>query len=250
LRYPIAAGPAAQRAAIDGGAMLYDGRWSGNLQPSWFEADHWRKSAAIEGAARGRGTTWFLRTGPDALVLRHYQRGGLVAKWLGDRYWFEGAEATRPFREWSLTWLLHGRGLPVPEPVAARYRSQGSNWYSGDLLTRRIPNTSSLAELLARDPVSLPRWIAIGRCLRRFHDALVYHADLNAHNILIDESDTVFLIDFDRGHLCSQRGVWCDRNLARLRRSLDKIQDRLPPGRFGETDWYSLLAGYRSSSAS
>lgn len=248
MRYPIAAGPAAQRAAIDGGAMLYDGRWSGNLTEAWFDPDHWRKSDAIEGAARGRGTAWFMRAGTDALVLRHYHRGGLVAKWLKDRYWFSDAEATRPFREWSLTWLLHGRGLPVPEPVAARYRALG-NWYTGDLITRRIANSQSLAELLGQEAVSLQRWIAIGRCLHRFHDALVCHADLNAHNILIDEAGAVFLIDFDRGYLCAKRGIWCDRNLARLRRSIDKVQDRLPPGRFSETDWHSLLAGYRSPTA-
>lgn len=248
MRYPIAAGPAAQRAAVDGGAMLYDSRWSGNLQASWFDVEFWRGKDAIEGQARGRGTTWFVRAPDSAFVLRHYHRGGLVAKWLGDRYRFADAEATRPFREWSLTWLLHERGLPVPQPIAARYLRQGS-WYTGDLLTRRVANSHSLAELLGQSAVSLPRWIAIGRCLRRFHDGLVYHADLNAHNILITAEDEVFLIDFDRGHLCSKRGIWCDRNLARLRRSLDKIQDRLPPGRFAETDWHSLLAGYRSTGA-
>ena len=37
-------------------------------------------------------------------------------------------------------------------------------------------------------PLSWLTWIAIGRCLRRFHDLGVCHADLNAHNILIGQA--------------------------------------------------------------
>jgi hypothetical protein len=35
----------------------------------------------------------------------------------------------------------------------------------------------------------------------------------------------------------------------RLRRSLLKVTDPLPPGHFTETDWQSLLAGYASAPA-
>ena len=226
--------------------MLYDAAWAGNLTRDWFDTQWWRTCDAVVGEAKGRGTTIFVRSGADELVLRHYHRGGLVAKFLRDRYWFSDADSTRPFREWALLKLLRGRGLPVPEPIAARYRRQGP-WYRGDLLMRRIAGAQSLAQLLGSGPVTLPLWVAIGRSLRRFHDALVFHADLNAHNILLREDDAVYLIDFDRGHLCRRRGVWCDSNLARLRRSIDKITDLLPPGRFAETDWHSLLAGYRTA---
>jgi 3-deoxy-D-manno-octulosonic acid kinase len=226
--------------------MLYDAVWAGNLTQDWFDSAWWRERGAVVGEAKGRGTTIFVRAGGDELVLRHYCRGGLVAKLVQDRYWFSDADSTRPFREWALLKLLHGRGLPVPEPVAARFRRR-SGWYRGDLLMRRITDSQSLAQLLGMGPVSIPSWVATGRCLRRFHDALVFHADLNAHNILLRDDSAVFLIDFDRGHLCNRRGVWCDANLTRLRRSIDKITDRLPPGRFSETDWHSLLAGYRSA---
>jgi hypothetical protein len=54
------------------------------------------------------------------------------------------------------------------------------------------------------------------------------------------------VIDFDRGTLRGQ-GLWRVANLVRLRRSLLKISDPLPPGHFTETDWQSLLAGYTAA---
>ena len=132
-------------------------------------------------------------------------------------------------------------GLPVPVPIAACYRRIGRYSYtrrpadradSGRELAGRAPAT--------RAPLPLTDWIAIGRCLRRFHDDGVCHADLNAHNVLLDEAQAVWLVDFDRGAL-RRPGLWCDGNLVRLRRSLEKITDRLPPERFSEADWASLL---------
>ncbi|MDW8258227.1 MAG: 3-deoxy-D-manno-octulosonic acid kinase [Gammaproteobacteria bacterium] len=246
MRHPIAAGQAALRTSIRGGAMLYHAAWARNLEPQWFEPEHWEKHGAIEGSARGRGATWFVRHGSTPLVLRHYRRGGLIARWLGDRYWYTNAEATRPFREWSLTHWCHVRGLPVPEPVAARYVRDG-RWYRGDLLTRRIVDVESLAQRLAAGPVSLPRWVAIGRTIGRLHAALVCHADLNAHNILLADDERAYLVDFDRGYVATRRGFWCDANLVRLRRSLEKVTEPLPPGRFTDADWHSLLAGYREA---
>ena len=73
------------------------------------------------------------------------------------------------------------------------------------------------------------RWAAIGRCLRRFHDAGVQHADLNASNIMLGEQGEVWVLDFDRGAL-RQPGSWRERVLDRLARSLAKVGD-------GATDW-------------
>jgi 3-deoxy-D-manno-octulosonic acid kinase len=141
--------------------------------------------------------------------------------------------------------LAHA-GLPVPAPVAARYRRAGLA-YSGDLITERLVDCESLAARLARAVVPILSWIAIGRCIRRFHDCGVYHADLNAHNVLLGEGGAVYLIDFDRGRL-QKPGLWCDANLVRLRRSLEKVTYALPPERFTEADWHGLLDGYRVAS--
>jgi 3-deoxy-D-manno-octulosonic acid kinase len=242
-----AVGPEVKRGALASGAMLYDASRVGNLSSDWFEPSYWQARGQLDGSARGRGTTWFLKPGDGKrYVLRHYRRGGLLARLAGDRYGWRGEDNTRPFAEWQLTYRLHRAGLPVPTPIAARYRRQGSA-YTGDLITERLTTVGSLAECLRTGALSVLTWISIGRCIRRFHDLGVCHADLNAHNILLSEDD-VYLIDFDR---CQLRGggFWRDANLVRLRRSLDKITWSLPSERFGESDWHGLLDGYRQASA-
>src|SRR5207253_1145859 len=79
----------------------------------------------LDGAARGRGTTHFVKSAGRHFVLRHYRRGGLIAHLAADKYIWRGAENTRPFEEWQLTYRLHRAGLPVPAPLAARYRHRG-----------------------------------------------------------------------------------------------------------------------------
>ncbi len=60
--------------------------------------------------------------------------------------------------------------------------------------------------------------------MARFHRAGVWHADLNAHNVMI-APDGLYLIDFDRGE--SARACYGSMaamaNLQRLRRSLLKL---------------------------
>ena len=240
-----ALGPEVKRGALAGGAMLYDTSRASNLTAEWFEPRYWRARGELDGTARGRGAAYFVNAAGGRYVLRHYRRGGLMARILGDRYVWHDEDSTRPFAEWQLTYSLHRAGLPVPAPIAARYRRQDST-YTGDIITERLPVVGSLAQCLGTGALSALAWISIGRCIRRFHDLGVCHADLNAHNVLLSE-EQVYLVDFDR---CQLRGagLWRDGNLVRLRRSLEKVTWALPPDRFGESDWHGLLDGYRQSS--
>jgi 3-deoxy-D-manno-octulosonic acid kinase len=237
-------GAEVSEAAFDGGRMLYDTSRTSNFSTEFFEPEYWRRHDAIEGSARGRGTTWFIRSGDASFVLRHYRRGGLAAKISKDRYWWRGESETRSFAEWFLTYHLYRAGLPVPAPIGARYRREGM-FYTADLITQRIDDSESLAARLAKGPLSLTQWVAIGRVIRRFHDAGVYHPDLNAHNILLTAGE-VYIIDFDRGTL-RKRGWWADTTLVRLYRSLEKLTLLGAPESFTDQDWHTLLAGYRES---
>src|SRR5262249_40990674 len=136
----------------------------------------------------------------------------------GDRYLWTGAERTRGFVEFRLLAQLAERGLPVPGPVATRFVRHGAR-YTADLITREIPQASTLAELLRADRADADVAARVGRTLAAFHNAGAYHADLNAHNVLLDAS-TVWLIDFDRGELRAPARAWQQANLARLKRSL------------------------------
>jgi 3-deoxy-D-manno-octulosonic acid kinase len=241
-----ALGPEVKHGALAGGAMLYDASRVGNLSAEWFEPRYWAARRELDGTAQGRGVAVFIRAAEGKrYVLRHYRRGGLMGRISADRYLWRDEERTRPFTEWQLTYRLHRAGLPVPTPIAARYRRAGAT-YTGDIITERLPAVGSLAECLRTGALSVLTWISIGRCIRRFHDLGVCHADLNAHNVLLSE-ESVYLVDFDRCQLRAP-GMWRDGNLVRLRRSLEKITWALPRERFGESDWHGLLDGYRQSS--
>lgn len=224
------------------GALVSNGESEAEPGSSWFHPDHWRDRGQAIGEARGRGTALIFEEGGRRFVLRHYRRGGLIAKWNPDRYLWLGEDATRPLRELRLTMQLKAAGLPVPEPIAARYLREGA-LYRGDLITALLPDTMTLAQRLDAGELSLRSWAEIGRCIRRFHDYGLCHADLNAHNILLRGDEEVFLIDFDRGRLRGP-GLWRDANLARLYRSLEKLDDIRGQRRLDEAQWQCLLAAW------
>ncbi len=246
--------------------MLGDSNGLGNALPeSLFEPGFWSDRGELEVVTAGRGAAWFVG-GSARWVLRHYRRGGFVAHLVSDRYAWRGEHAVRSFREWRLLAELTRLGLPVPQPVAARYR-RTALWYRCDLITQRIADARPLSAVLSRAPLGDATWRRVGAVIARLHAAGADHADLNAHNILVAGEDgggadggggadsggradgaAVSIIDFDRGRL-RRPGGWTRGNLERLHRSLSKIARELPPDRFSGAAWDRLLAGYAAGSA-
>src|SRR5882724_7130469 len=97
-----ALGSEVKHTTLPGGAMLYDGSRVSNVGPAWFDPQHWAARGEIEGMAQGRGSTLFVKADGRKLVLRHYRRGGLIARFSSDRYIWRGEQETRPFAEWQL----------------------------------------------------------------------------------------------------------------------------------------------------
>ena len=222
------------------GAMLADP--ASLINESMFEPKFWADRGELSAVSGGRGATWFLESGPRRWVLRHYLRGGFAARLCKDRYLWAGEERVRSFAEYRLLADLAERGLPVPRPLAARYQRHGLS-YRCDLIMERIADSEPLSAMLGAAPVSDASWRAIGAAIARLHGGGVDHADLNAHNILLDSRGFVSVIDFDRGRV-RKRGAWMAHNLQRLHRSLAKISRQLPPDRFSGESWKCLLAGY------
>jgi 3-deoxy-D-manno-octulosonic acid kinase len=196
----------------------------------------------VRAAVGGRGSAVLVEARGKPLLLRHYRRGGVVRKLVTDRYWWQGAARTRSFREWLLLFDLRHAGLAVPEPVAAGYRRTGV-WYTADILLVQIKDARTLAEHLRSVSLPIALWAAVGRAVRKLHDHGVWHADLNAHNVMLDVNGKVWLIDFDRARR-RRPGLWTDANLARLYRSIEKLMLTLPAERFAKADWSALLSGY------
>ena len=227
-------------APVAGGAMLYDASRCSQPVERVFDREAWRARGGLEETAGGRGTVAFLRDGERRWVLRHYRRGGLVARLLDDTYLYAGAARTRSFREFRLLRTLREWDLPVPRPVAAGYQRRGL-LYRADLLTEELPTRRTLAQALAFEPLDKATWHAVGACVARLHARGVHHADLNAHNLVVGEDGAVYVLDFDRGRVRT-RGAWERSVLERLHRSLVKVSAALPAGRFDERAWDELRA--------
>lgn len=234
----------ADAAAVDtafAGAVRFGGSQAGAME-AIFDPQFWAAQGRITPIGGGRGAAWFIDHGTEHWVLRHYRRGGFMARLSEDRYLWTGEARVRAFAEFRLLAGLAARSMPVPVPVAARYARRGLS-YRCDLITRRIAGAEPLSRVLAAAPLTDASWRRVGSTIARLHAAGVDHADLNAHNILLDGAGAVSIVDFDRGRV-RRAGVWAERNLSRLRRSLAKISADLPADRFSHEAWRNLLAGY------
>ncbi|TDX99568.1 3-deoxy-D-manno-octulosonic acid kinase [Thiohalophilus thiocyanatoxydans] len=223
--------------------IIYDDETFDEPEQILFTSDAWARRDAIVGFADGRGTTFFVTYQDHELALRHYHRGGLIARWSPDRYLWTGLGLTRAWREMHLLQRLRESGLPVPRPIAAQIVRHGLV-YTADIMTRRIPGARALGGILTSGKLDAGQWNTLGKVIGRFHEQGVYHADLNANNILQDRAGRFYLIDFDRGVIKRRSKGWQQRNLQRLHRSLVKLRGANETFHFTEANWQELLAGY------
>ena len=224
------------------------------FDPLVFDEQQLEQRGMLTGAAKaGRGNTSFFTYRGQALVLRHYRRGGLVQHISKDRYLFTGLEKTRSMHEFGVLVRLHQRQFPVSPPYACQVHRSGL-FYRASLVTHKL-DAQTLAERLAdsaQQSLTESVWAEIGDTLARLHRQGIYHADLNAHNIMLDDNGLVSVIDFDRAR---QRSLpegnaasgWCLANIHRLERSLAKVSGDKPVHAEGfatlKHHWMQALSG-------
>jgi len=232
------------------GAIIYDASVIPSVSAKTFTAAGWQGVRPVEDVLRsgGRGNTLILSDGEHEYVLRHFRRGGLIGRVVRDSYLWAGEDRSRSFAEWRVLQKLANAGLPVPRPAVARYCRRGLT-YTADIITIRVPGIRSLSATLLDKPLSKSTWQRIGEGLCRFHDAGVNHADLNAHNVQIDDRGRMWLLDFDKARIMPA-GPWRQRNLERLHRSLVKLRGQDERFNYGAHCWEALLDGYFQASRS
>ncbi len=232
--------------------ILYDVSLMENPDEQLFNLNKSRNAENnAEIAGIGRAPVVFFSHQGTAMVLKHYYRGGLVAKWVRDWYLGNRLENTRAYREWCLLRTMKNLNLPVPTPVAARV-IKAVMCYRADLITLELEHSRTLADWLIKAPISNALWTNIGHCIKRFHRHDIFHADLNARNILLAEIELddnledrkIYLIDFDRGRIRARGTSWQTANLNRLKRSLNKFKQSQASFNFDELNWENLLQGY------
>jgi 3-deoxy-D-manno-octulosonic acid kinase len=232
------------------GAILYDKAIINQISAERFTAEGWLHAEVLTGSLRsaGRGNTMFVGNVPRQFVLRHYRRGGLLGKLVRDTYVFSGEDLTRSFMEWRLLDKLAANNMNVPRPAAARFVRRGT-FYTADLITVRIPDVVSLSQYIAAEDRDEAFWQSLGAAIWEFHEAGVYHADMNAYNVQVDKDGDIWMLDFDKGALKSP-GPWQQVTLSRLHRSLKKVLDLNPKLHFRAINWEQLLEGYFNAAKS
>lgn len=198
---------------------------------SWvFDPLALHEEGILTRTAYGRAAVWFFEYEGHRLVLRHYWRGGFVARITKDRFIWQGLNRTRPWMEMETLLKLREVGVPVPEPVAARISKDSHQLlYSADIITTEIPDALPLPDVISSGQTSHHEnqlLFSVGVVLARLHAAGARHRDLNVRNILIDSSDEVSVIDWDKGSVCpkakGEHRQFAKQSLARLERSIRK----------------------------
>jgi len=222
---------------------LYNDELIDEFLPQMLTGDYWQELNAIVGSAQGRGTTYFIKSPQGEWVLKHYYRGGLVGKFIRDSYLFTGCDNSRAVKEYKLLQSMQELMLPVPQPIACRVVKSGIT-YQADILTSRIEQANDLVAILTEREICSSLWQKIGACIQSFHRHGIYHHDLNAHNILMDDDQKVWVIDFDRGELRKPEQQWQQHNIERLKRSFHKEKAKHSHFYWGADDWDAFITGY------
>nr|WP_238526921.1 3-deoxy-D-manno-octulosonic acid kinase [Glaciecola nitratireducens] len=240
------------------------------FDPSWLLTEN-----LITNTASGRGLVYFFSVSGENCVLRHYYRGGLVAKVSTDKFIFRDVTQTRPYQELSLLAKLHDAGLNVPKPLAAKLQHTRFS-YTADIITGTIPRAQELHSNILQQALEPSVWHQIGATLRKMHDLQACHYDINVKNVLLQQPNStlqqellgektpsvetsdqpsvksgdetqikVYLLDFD-GCKIRSGDAWKSANLARFKRSLEKQRAKFSPYYYDEDCWKSVVQGYQS----
>ena len=133
--------PTATIRETPAGQMMFDAELVTEPDIQLFDADAWGKGArSFGGPQHGLASS----DGWGSWLLKHYWRGGLIARVISRRYWFTGFARTRMVRVSPADGFVSGC-LPVPRPVAALVQRHCMLLYSGSLLTEFLDGTYSLA---------------------------------------------------------------------------------------------------------
>ncbi|MFT6732991.1 MAG: 3-deoxy-D-manno-octulosonic acid kinase [Polaribacter sp.] len=216
-----------------------------------FNIDFWKDSHRVSGQSKGRNVTWFVepQSSKSQWVLRHYYRGGLISKMIDDQYLYLTLERTRVYKEICLLDKMIEMDLPVPKAIGGRVK-RSKLFYQADLIMEKL-DAKDLVAHLNNAPLTEKIWRSIGHTIAKFHNCGIFHADLNAHNIMLNLNDEgnetkVWIIDFDQCELRLNSSSWKNNNMERLKRSFQKEKNKFSSFNYNDESWTILKTAYLS----
>lgn len=224
----------------------------------FFDQDFCLTCADAQRITEGRGTAIMFTAAGKRLFLKDYRRGGMIRHLSDKSYFWTGLSRTRAWCEFKLLVSMAKLGLNVPEVIACRVEKRWMT-YRARLIVAVIQNSGSLLQTIKNHGYDAIDWYALGEFIGSFGAHRIFHADLNASNILVGSDTEFFLIDFDRGQQFNGlraplfRIVYEKRMLQRLYRSLLKsvtnveVQAEAGEASFPADLWNQFLNGYRQT---
>lgn len=158
------------------------------------------------------------------IVLKEYYRGGFIGKF--NRYYFLKSTKSRPQIEYDFLVEANSLGLNVPKPLG--YIIKHNLIYRGWLVTEMLNSKWNLANLSMSDEERTRLLVhsVVDQILKLIENK-IFHVDLHPGNVLVDEDNTIFLIDFDKARYFSgTKNKLRDLYLHRWRRAV--IKHNLP----------------------
>lgn len=198
----------------------------------------WERQLASAGEGGGRGAVARVPVGGRPAVLKRMRRGGLLARWRGDRF----SRPERLRRNAVLPDEAIRRGVPTP-PVLALLVVEVPGGYRGWLAVEEIRDALPLSARITEEIAA-----AALSCVRKLHDAGIVHPDLNLGNLLARAGDSgveAFVVDLDGARVSEDPAPFAARRnaLRRIERSYEKVWGRPGPvDTRGGALWYDLYA--------
>jgi 3-deoxy-D-manno-octulosonic acid kinase len=145
----------------------------------------WAAAQRSRDEFQGRGTTFGVTLGGVRVVVRHARRGGFVRHFTADHFL---GRRPRFVREIALARRLAGKGITTP-PVLAGIAYPTLLGHTADVATERLDGTDLAALIFGPAPPTgearAAALTAVGRLVRRLHQAGFVHRDLQLKNVLV-----------------------------------------------------------------
>ncbi len=158
--------------------------------------------------------------GIGSVVVKHYFRGGLV-RYISKRRYLKWGK-TRCQKEFELLQKVRRLGINAPEPIAFAYR--GVLFYQGWLITREIQHHQTLAQISHANEQHVRRVMkeVVGHVSTLIKNSIL-HPDLHPGNVIVDNQNQVYLLDFDKGVIFPKgENILRNRYVRRWNRAIQK----------------------------
>jgi len=155
-----------------------------------------------------------------SLVIKKYLRGGLISRFNKDNYLY--SKKSRSELEFDVLIKALKAGVNVPEPIA--HITKKFLFYKAWLITRKIEPANNFIEFCLHDKKKAVSLLPeICQNIYKLIENSIHHKDLHPGNIIIDEFNKPYILDFDKAcYFAGNKGKLTIKYKQRWKRAIKK----------------------------